>query len=159
MSQETTPACHEVQVALSCEQTLSASQNAHLARCDACAAHAGSVSTLLPAARLPADPAFDRAALAGLEAAVSRGLSARRTEPTLMRRFSGYVLAAGLGSILTYASVPKQPLPMTHAAVEAPAVIADSSPLSEDGLGDFDFDEANLLDDAVSIEVGWPAFD
>ncbi|MDP1825056.1 MAG: hypothetical protein Q8L48_17495 [Archangium sp.] len=139
--------CEDVELELSgSEPSLEA--RAHLADCASCQATA----RLLGLATLPPLTQNERLLLNGLSASTHEAWRARRSRGEGLRRFASLALAAGLGALLASAVLVKT-LPRAVPAepqVRTVLVAAPEVPV-------LDFDGANLSDDEVFFEVGWPS--
>lgn len=141
--------CEEVELELSGGEP-SVEARAHLADCASCQASA----RVLGLATLPPLTQNERLLLNGLSASAHEAWRARGRRTEGLRRFASLALAAGVGALLASAvlvktlSVP-QAMPV-EPAVRTVLVAAPEVPV-------LDFDGANLVDDEVFFEVGWPS--
>jgi len=141
--------CDDVELELSGNEP-SVEARAHLGDCASCQATA----RVLGLSALPALTEKERLTLNGLQASTQQAWRAQRSRGDGLRRMAGLALAAGLGALLASALLTKiapattsktEPLqvqPVTMMAAEVPVL---------------DFEEANLSDDEVFFEVGWPS--
>ena len=139
--------CEDVELELSGNEP-SDEARTHLGDCASCQATA----RLLGLAALPALSEGERLSLNGLRASTQEAWRTQRSRGEGLRRVASLALAAGLGALLASALItktapakktePQQFTPVTMMAAEVPVL---------------DFEEANLSDDEVFFEVGWPS--
>jgi hypothetical protein len=118
---------------------------AHAQACPRCA----ETLRALGLAALPALDEAERDALAGLPEAVRGALASQARPQTLLRRAVGLALAAGVGALVAGVA-----LELGRAPVEPLVRTVHVTPPELPGL---QLDEANLSDDEVFFEVGWPS--
>ncbi len=118
---------------------------AHVADCASCQATA----RLLGFAALPPITQAERLLLNGLAPSAQQAWRAQHARGDGLRRGATLALAAGLGALLASA-VLGRPQAVTAPEVRTVMVTAPELPVLE-------FDEANLSDDEVFFEVGWPS--
>ena len=152
--------CDDVELELSGPES-SAEAQAHAAACARCQA----TLEALALAKLPALTAAEAALLEGLPAATEAAARAEgRAAGSAARQAASLFLAAGVGALVTAATLlstraPAEPrVELVH--ITAPELstfaIDDVSDLDE-ADGESSEGEANLSDDEVFFEVGWPS--
>lgn len=134
--------CEDVELELSGTEP-SVAARAHLEGCVSCQA----TSKLLGLAALPPLTQTERLVLNGLSASTQQAWRSRRTRGGGLRRGASLLVAAGLGALL--ASVLIKPV-VSEPIVRTVMVTAPEIPV-------LDLEEANLSDDEVFFEVGWPS--
>lgn len=135
--------CEDVELELSGAEP-SPEARVHLEQCASCQ----QTARVLGLAALPPLSQAERLMLSSLAAStVELGRSQRRRGEGA-RRLASLALAAGLGALLASAVVSR-PVPASEPEVRTVLVAAPEMPVLE-------FDEANLSDDEVFFEVGWP---
>lgn len=136
--------CEDVELELSGSEP-SVEAHAHLENCASCR----EAARVLGLAAMPALSDTERLLLNGLAATtVERARSQRRRGGSL-RRVGSLALAAGLGALLASALVGRT-IKVAEPEVRTVMMTAPEMPVLE-------FDEANLSDDEVFFEVGWPS--
>lgn len=118
---------------------------AHARDCARCAA----TVRALGLAALPALDDAERDALDGLPASVRGAMAAQARPQTLVRRAVGLALAAGVGALVGAAA-----LEVGRPAVEP---LVQTVHVTPPELPVLLVEEANLSDDEVFFEVGWPS--
>lgn len=151
--------CEDVELELSGPEP-SAEAQAHAASCARCQA----TLEALALAKLPALTAAEQALLEGLPATVDAAARAQDRAGSPARQAASLLLAAGVGALVASATLlstraPAEPrVELVH--ITAPELstfaIDDVSDL-EEADEDSSADEANLSDDEVFFEVGWPS--
>ncbi len=136
--------CEEVELELSGGEP-STEARAHLERCTACQ----ETARVLGLAALPPLTQTERLVLSGLAATTVERARSQRRRGEGVRRVGTLALAAGLGALLASAVVSR-PAPVSEPMVRTVMMTAPEVPV-------LDFDEANLSDDEVFFEVGWPS--
>lgn len=116
---------------------------AALERCQATA-------RLLGLAALPPLTQTERLVLNGLSTGTQQVWIAQRRRGDGLRRGAGLVLAAGLGALIASALLGRPEPILSAPIVRTVMVTAPEIPV-------LDFEEANLSDDEVFFEVGWPS--
>lgn len=130
--------CEEVEVELS-GGTLSAAAQVHVAQCASC----DSTRRMLDLATLPPLTDGEKLALGGLAVSTQRVLYTRRTASETRWRLASLALAAGLGALIATGFLNARHVSLE--ATETAEVFA------------IDSDEANLFEDEVFFDVGWPS--
>ena len=136
--------CEDVELELSGSEP-STEARAHLARCASCRGTA----RVLGLAAMPPLSDSERLLLKGLSATTLERARSQRSRGSTMRRFGTLALAAGLGALLASA-VMARTVVAPEPEVRTVLMTAPEMPVLE-------FDEANLSDDEVFFEVGWPS--
>ena len=139
--------CDDVELELSGGEP-SVEARAHLADCASCQASA----RVLGLAALPPLSQSERLVLSGLQAGAQQSWRAGRARGEGLRRLASLALAAGVGALLASAVLVKtapEPKPV-EPVVRTVLLSAPEVPV-------LDFDGANLSDDEVFFEVGWPS--
>lgn len=132
--------CEDVELELSSGE-LSSEVQSHLTACESCRASA----QVLDLAALPALTKGEQLALGGLATSTFSAWRRRQATSSRLRRMGSLALAAGLGALISSVALQgHQPEPLVRTVV----VQADES---------YDFEEANLSDDEVFFEIGWPS--
>jgi hypothetical protein len=139
--------CDDVELELSGGEP-SVEARAHLGDCASCQ----TTARVLGLAALPSLSEAERLTLNGLQTSTQQAWRTQRSRGEGVRRVGSLALAAGLGALLASALItrtapasktePQQVTPVTMMAAEVPVL---------------DFEEANLSDDEVFFEVGWPS--
>jgi len=139
--------CEDVELELSGGEP-SVEARAHVSDCAACQATA----RVLGLAALPPLSEKERMLINGLAASTQQRWQAQERRGGAVRQWASLALAAGLGALLASAVLVKTaPRPvMPEPQVRTVLVSAPEVPV-------LDFDEANLSDDEVFFEVGWPS--
>ncbi len=136
--------CEDVELELSGHEP-SIEARGHLEGCVSCQ----ETSKLLGLAALPPLTQSERLVLSGLAPSTQQLWRARRTRGAGFRRGASLLMAAGLGALI--ASVLIKPATIiSEPIVRTVMVTAPEIPV-------LDFEEANLSDDEVFFEVGWPS--
>ena len=138
--------CEDVELELSGGEP-SVEARAHLADCASCQATA----QVLGLAALPALTEPERLMLNGLAASTHQQWRAQRRRGEGLRRVVSLAMAAGLGALLASAVLAKT-APAVHVDPQVKTVT-----VMESEVPVLDFEEANLSDDEVFFEVGWPS--
>ena len=136
--------CDDVELELS-ESEPSVEARAHLERCASCR----QTARVLGQAAMPALTDTERMLLNGLAATTVERARSQRQRGGSLRRVGSLALAAGLGALLASALVSRT-VKSAEPEVRTVMMTAPEMPVLE-------FDEANLSDDEVFFEVGWPS--
>lgn len=136
--------CEDVELELSGGEP-SVEARAHVEDCASCQATA----RLLGLAALPPITQAERLLLNGLAPSTQQAWRAQHARGDGLRRVVTLALAAGVGALLASAVLGRAQ-PVTTTEVRTVMVTAPEIPVLE-------FDEANLSDDEVFFEVGWPS--
>ena len=118
----------------------------HLSGCTSCQ----ETSRLLGLAVLPPLTQTERLLLNGLAPRTQQLWRSQHARGEGFRRGATLVLAAGLGALLASAFLGRSQGVLPEPVVRTVMVTAPEIPV-------FDFEEANLSDDEVFFEVGWPS--
>ena len=144
--------CDEVELELSGrepQEMTSVEVRAHVADCASCQATA----RLLGLAALPPLSQTERLVLNGLATTTQQTWKAQRQRGQGLRRWASLALAAGLGGLLASAVLHKpEPEPVAALQPQVRTVL-----VSYPEIPVLEFEEANLSDDEVFFEVGWPS--
>ncbi len=135
--------CDEVELELSGGEP-SVEVRAHVVDCASCQ----TTARLLGLSTLPPLSQTERLVLNGLAASTQQTWKAQRQRGQGLRRWATLALAAGLGGLLASAVLHK-PTPV-EPQVRTVLVSYPEIPVLE-------YDDANLSDDEVFFEVGWPS--
>ncbi|MDP2269412.1 MAG: hypothetical protein Q8N23_25045 [Archangium sp.] len=136
--------CEDVELELSGNEP-SVEARVHLAGCVSCQ----ETSKLLGLAALPPLTQTERMVLNGLAPSTQQLWRAQRTRGAGLRRGASLLMAAGLGALIASALI-KPATVISEPLVRTVMVTAPEIPV-------LDFEEANLSDDEVFFEVGWPS--
>ncbi len=136
--------CEAVELELS-ETEPSVEARAHVEGCLSCQ----ETSKLLGLAALPPLTQTERLMLNGLASTTQQAWRSRPTRTGGFRRGASLLMAAGLGALLASALL-KPATVISEPIVRTVMVTAPEIPV-------LDFEEANLSDDEVFFEVGWPS--
>ncbi len=136
--------CEDVELELPCSEP-SVEVRVHLEGCVSCQ----QTAKLLGLAASPPLTQTERLKLSGLAPRTQQIWHSRRTRGEGFRRAASLLMAAGLGALI--ASVLIKPASvLSEPTVRTVMVTAPEIPV-------LDFEEANLSDDEVFFEVGWPS--
>ncbi len=136
--------CEETELELS-GGALSAEGRAHLDGCSSCR----ETARVLGLAALPAVTDSERLMLKSLASTTQQAWRAREHRSGSLRRAASLALAAGVGALLASAVAVKfQP---------APEVRVETIHVTPPELPGIEFADANLSEDEVFFDVGWPS--
>jgi hypothetical protein len=135
--------CEDAELEMSGAGETSIELRAHVEGCTSCQ----ETSRLLGLAALPPLSQSERLLLNGLAPSTQQIWRAQHRRGDGLRRGATLVLAAGIGALLASAFIHR---PAKDPEVRTVMVTAPEIPV-------LDFEEANLSDDEVFFEVGWPS--
>lgn len=137
--------CEDVELELSGGEP-SPEARAHLESCVSCR----ETARVLGLAALPPLNETERLVLSGLAATTVERERAQRSRGEGARRVVMLALAAGVGALLASAVISRAPPVASEPVVRTVMMTAPEVPV-------LDFEAANLSDDEVFFEVGWPS--
>ena len=137
--------CEDVELELSGGEP-SVEARAHVSDCAACQATA----RVLGLAALPPLSEIERMTVNGLSASTQQRWLSQQRRGGALRQWASLALAAGLGALIASAVLVKTGPVTAEPQVRTVLVSAPEVPV-------LDFEEANLSDDEVFFEVGWPS--
>jgi hypothetical protein len=139
--------CEEVELELSGREP-SVEVRAHVSECASCQATA----RVLGLASLPPLSETERMVVNGLAVSTRQAWRSQQQRGGALRQWASLALAAGLGALIASAVLVKErPGPVT------PEPLVRTVMMAPPEVPVLDFDEANLSDDEVFFEVGWPS--
>lgn len=138
--------CEEIELELS-GGALSPEGRAHLDGCPACR----ETSRLFGLAALPAVTDAERLMMKSLASTTQAAWAGAQSRRGAVRRVASLALAAGVGALVaSVAVVQLRPLPEPEVRVQTIHVTPPELP-------SFELVDANLSDDEVFFDVGWPS--
>lgn len=138
--------CEEVELELS-GGTLSVEGRAHLDGCAAC----GETARLFGLAALPPVTDAERLMLKSLASTTQQAWRSQQSRGGTFRRVASLAMAAGVGALVaSVAMVKLRPMPQPEVRVHTVHVMPPELP-------NIEFADANLSDDEVFFDVGWPS--